>query len=74
MEKRKQEKETEELSIDIYDAKQREEMLKNDEITAAESAFMDGRELLFKKKKIDLWLEKKEAASVELAQKEYQKD
>ena len=30
---------------DIYDDKQREEMLDEDEITAAENAFMQGREM-----------------------------
>jgi len=30
--------------MDIYNDKQREEMLKSDEITAAESAFMAGKE------------------------------
>jgi len=49
-------------------------MLKNDEITAAESAFMDGRELAVKKNPIGLWLEKKETSSVELVQKAYQED
>ena len=37
--------------MNIYDPKQREEMLKDDEITAAESGFMAGRELTEKKKK-----------------------
>jgi hypothetical protein len=37
------EKETE--TEDIYDDKQREEMLDEDEITAAENAFMQGREM-----------------------------
>lgn len=60
--------------MDIYNAEQREEMLKSDEITAAESAFMAGRELEIGKKKRDLWLEKKEAKAVELAQKEHQED
>ena len=34
------------------------EMLKNNEITVAESAFMDGRELALKKRYIDFWVEK----------------
>jgi hypothetical protein len=38
-------------SMNIYDPKQREEMLKDDEITAAESGFMAGRELTEKRKK-----------------------
>ncbi len=49
-------------------------MLENDEITAAESAFMDGRENALKKKKLDLWLEKKETVSVEQVQKDDQGD
>jgi hypothetical protein len=62
---------------DIYDEEKREEMLEEDEITEAEYAFMDGRELAVKKKKKDSWLEQKETeetVSVELAQKEYQED
>jgi hypothetical protein len=49
-------------------------MLKEDEITAAENALMAGREIEVKKKKEDLWLEKKETKTVELAQEEYQED
>ena len=60
--------------MDIYKDKQREEMLKRDEITAAESAFMAGREIKIEGKKKDLWLEKKETKAVELAQKEHQED
>ena len=37
--------------MNIYDPKQREEMLKDDEITAGESGFMAGRELTEKRKK-----------------------
>jgi hypothetical protein len=36
---------------DIYDDKQREQMLEDDEITAAENAFMEGREMKMKKEK-----------------------
>jgi hypothetical protein len=61
-------------TMDIYNYEQREEMLKRDEITAAESAFMAGRELKIGKKKNDLWLEKEETKTIELAQKEYQED
>ena len=43
------EKETE--TDDIYDEKQREKMLDEDEITAAENAFMQGREMTPDKKK-----------------------
>lgn len=59
---------------DIYDPKQREEMLEDDEITAVEATFMEGRERALKKKEEDLWLEKRETTSVELVQKEYQED
>lgn len=61
-------------TMDIYKDEQREEMLKMDEITAAENAFMAGREMKVGKKGKDLWLEKKEAKAVELAQKEHQED
>jgi len=57
--KKNQEIGIEEATMDIYDAKQRVKMLENDEITAAESAFMDGREYALKKKILDLWLNKK---------------
>jgi len=60
--------------MNIYKGEQREEMLKRDEITAAESAFMVGREIKIEGKKKDLWLEKKEAKATELAQKEHQED
>jgi hypothetical protein len=38
------EKEKEEETDDIYDAGEREEMLDDDEVTAAEAGFMQGRE------------------------------
>ena len=38
------EADTEEETEDIYNSKEREEMLEDDEITAAEEGFMDGRE------------------------------
>lgn len=65
-------KETE--TTDIYNDKQLEEMLENDEITEAEYSFMHGREVRKKKK---LGLERKEhedTKSVELAQNEYEDD
>ncbi len=40
---------------DIYDAKQREEMLEDNGITAVENAFMDGRERALNKKDPDVW-------------------
>jgi hypothetical protein len=69
-----EEEETETETTDIYDDKQLEEMLENDEITEAEYSFMQGREIRKKKK---LGLERKEhedTKSVELAQMEYDED
>jgi hypothetical protein len=56
---------------DIYDDKQREEMLKEDEISAAENAFMQGREMKLKKRKRP---QHKDTVSVELAEDEYKED
>jgi hypothetical protein len=56
---------------DIYDDKQREEMLDEDEITAAENAFMQGREMTPDKKKHP---PHKDTVSVELAEDEYEED
>jgi hypothetical protein len=67
-----QERETE--TEDIYDDEQREEMLEEDEITSAESAFMTGREMKVGKKKKDLWLEERDTTSVELAKEDAQED
>jgi hypothetical protein len=69
------EEEKEDDTMDIYDEKELEEMLENDEITEAEYNFMLGREKLRKKKK--LGLERKEhqdTQAVELAKNEYQDD
>ncbi len=66
---RRGEEETE--TEDIYDNKQREEMLDEDEITAAENAFMQGREMTPDKKK---HLAHKDTVSVELAEEEYEED
>jgi len=63
------EKETE--TEDIYDDKQREKMLDEDEITAAENAFMQGREMTPDKKKHSTH---KDTVSVELAEEEYEED
>jgi hypothetical protein len=63
------EKETE--TEDIYDEKQREKMLDEDEITAAENAFMQGREMQPDKKKHP---PHKDTLSVELAEEEYEED
>ena len=78
-EKRKsarEEKEEETETMDVYDEKQLEEMLDNDEITEAEYSFMLGREKVGKKKK-GLGLERREhedTQSVELAKSEYEED
>jgi hypothetical protein len=63
------EKETE--TEDIYDDKQREEMLDEDEITTAENVFMQGREMKPDKKKHPTH---KDTVSVELAEEEYEED
>jgi len=65
----KQEKERE--TGDIYDDKQRGEMLKADGITAAENAFMQGREMKPKKRKRRTH---KDTVSVQLAEDEYKED
>jgi hypothetical protein len=65
--------EDEEETEDIYDEKQLEEMLENDEITEAEYSFMLGREKIRKKKK-GLGLEKGEhhdTVADHLAEDEY---
>jgi hypothetical protein len=75
-EKRKrvhEEKEEETDTMDVYDEKQLEEMLENDEITEAEYSFMLGRE----RKKNKLGLKRREhedTQSVELAKHEYEED
>jgi hypothetical protein len=56
---------------DIYDDIQREEMLKEDEITAAENAFMQGREMTPKKRKRP---PHEDTVSVELTEDEYEED
>jgi hypothetical protein len=65
------EQEKERENGDIYDDKQREEMLDDDEITAAENAFMQGREITPKKKKRPTH---KDTVSVQLAEDEYKDD
>lgn len=60
--------------MDIYDDYQRNEMLKNNEITAAESAFMEGREMTNKKMKKKRPSVHEDSVSVELAQEEYTED
>ena len=56
---------------DIYDDKQRGEMLEADGITAAENAFMQGRKITPKKRKQP---SHKDTVSVELAAEEYTED
>jgi len=72
-ESREDEEETE--TMDIYNEKQLEEMLENDEITEAEYSFMLGREKVRKQK--SLGLERKEHEDThagELAKTEYEDD
>ena len=72
----REEKEEKTETMDVYDEKQLEEMLENDEITEAEYSFMLGREKVGKKKK-GLGLERREhedTQSVELAKSEYEED
>jgi hypothetical protein len=66
---RRGEEETE--TEDIYDDKQREEMLDEDEITATESAFMQGREMKPEKRKHRTH---RDTVSVQLAEDEYKED
>jgi hypothetical protein len=59
---------------DIYDDAQREKMLDEDEITASENAFMEGREKKPEKKKSSQKTGHDDSVSVELAKNEYQED
>jgi hypothetical protein len=65
------EQEKERETGDIYDDRQREEMLDEDEITAAENAFMQGREMKPGKRRHPTH---KDTVSVELAENEYKED
>ena len=67
---RQEEVETE----DIYDEEQREKMLDEDEITAAENAFMEGREMKLKRIKKNKKTPHSDTVSVELAEEEYAED
>lgn len=58
---------------DIYNTEQREKMLEEDEITAAEYAFMQGREIKPEKKKTKK-TSHDDSVSVELAENEYSED
>jgi len=69
----KQEEETD--TEDIYDDEQREEMLDEDEITASENAFMQGREQTPEKRKRQKQkTSHDDSVSVELVKDEYQED
>jgi hypothetical protein len=70
VEKNQEEVDTE----DIYDDVQREKMLDEDEITASENAFMEGREQQPEKKKSSKRTGHDDSVSVELAKNEYQED
>ena len=59
---------------DIYDDEQREKMLDEDEITAAENAFMQGREMKPKKMKGNTKMSHDDSVSVELAEEDYSED
>ena len=65
------EQEKERETGDIYDDKQRGDMLEADGITAAENAFMQGREMTPKKRKRPTH---KDTVSVQLAEEEYEED
>jgi hypothetical protein len=59
---------------DIYNDEQREKMLDEDEITAAENAFMQGREMGSKEMKRNKKTAHSDTVSVELADEEYTED
>ncbi len=59
---------------DIYNDEQREKMLQDDEITAAEDAFMQGREMTPKTLKHLKKSNHEDSVSVELAENEYLDD
>ena len=68
-------KESEDLETeDIYEDDQRDEMLKEDEITAAEDAFMRGREITPKKIRRFKRPDHEDTVSVELAEDDYNED
>jgi hypothetical protein len=67
------EKQEETETEDIYDDEQREKMLDEDEITAAENAFMQGREMKPEKRK-GKKTSHTDTVSVELAEDEYTED
>ena len=68
------EKQEETETEDIYDDEQREKMLDEDEITAAENAFMQGREMKPKNIKKNKKTSHSDTVSVELAEDDYSED
>ena len=58
---------------DIYEDRQREQMLEDDEITASENAFMEGREMDMKKERKGK-TGHDDSISVELSKQEYEED
>jgi hexokinase len=67
------EKQEEIETEDIYDDEQREKMLDDDKITAAENAFIQGREMKLEKRK-GKKTPHTDTVSVELAEDEYTED
>ncbi len=67
------EKQEEIETEDIYDDEQREKMLDDDEITAAENAFMQGREMKPERRKGKKNTHN-DTVSVELVEDEYTED
>ena len=67
------EKQEESETEDIYDDEQRERMLEEDEITAAENAFMQGRNIKPEKKKTKKFSHD-DSVSVEFAEEDYSED
>ncbi|MCW4024550.1 MAG: hypothetical protein NWF01_05895 [Candidatus Bathyarchaeota archaeon] len=63
------EKETDD-TYDIYNSKQREQMLDDDEITVEEEAFMRGRDEAYRKKKLRQRASHVDSVSVELAKED----
>ncbi len=66
----------EEETEDIYNSQEREEMLEDDEITAAEEGFMDGREQADPSKKVTRKnaVSHDDSVSVELAKEDAEDD
>ena len=59
---------------DIYNDKQREQMLEDDEITESENAFMVGREKKMEKDKKGKKTGHDDSISVEISKQEYEED